>query len=252
MATLFADIENQFKAGDRPSELRGISQEQVRLGFVRKVYGIVCAQVVFTAAVAALCVHGPLAKPLLVFVAGRPGLYKWGSLVSTMAALFCLMACKKRYPLNLWVLGAFTAVISVNVGVVCAMVSAAGLGGIIVQAAAITSLLFGGLTLYAFKSKRNFSFLGATLFPLLFAMSAFGLLSVFFPGLRMGITGLLYSLAGAMIFCAYIVFDTFRILHVLKPDDYVEAAIQLYLDIINLFLYILDILLKLSKNSSRQ
>jgi len=33
----------------------------------------------------------------------------------------------------------------------------------------------------------------------------------------------------------------------LDIDDYVEGAIQLYLDIINLFMHLLDILVKLSK-----
>ena len=34
------------------------------------------------------------------------------------------------------------------------------------------------------------------------------------------------SFLGAGIFCAYLVFDTWRIATVLKVDDYVEGAIQ--------------------------
>eukprot|EP00930_Biecheleria_cincta_P070089 TRINITY_DN5774_c0_g1_i1.p1 TRINITY_DN5774_c0_g1~~TRINITY_DN5774_c0_g1_i1.p1 ORF type:complete len:251 (+),score=40.94 TRINITY_DN5774_c0_g1_i1:75-827(+) len=250
MATMMPDVENQMKADNRAAQLRGISREQTQLGFIRKVYGIVCLQIAATAAVAALFV-GPLRSSILSFVVQSPRLFNWGTVISSLVALVALQVCKKNYPVNLYILGAFTLIMSLNVGVVCAMVSEVGLGHLVVQAALITALLTCGLTLYAFKSKRDFSFLGAVLFPLLFALSMFGLLSLFFPSLRTGVTGLMYSFAGAVIFCLYIVFDTYRILHSLKVDDYVEGAIQLYLDIINLFMYVLEILIKLSAKERR-
>jgi len=248
------DVENQMKAGHggppgRPP-LGGISQEEIKLGFIRKVYGIVCVQITATAAVGALCV-GPLRPSILSLVVQCPRLFNWGTVISSMVALFALMACKKQYPLNLYILGVFTLIMSLNVGVMCAMVTQIGLGHLVVQAALITALLTGGLTLYAFKSKRDFKFLGAVLFPCLFALSMFGMLSLFFPSLRTGVTGLMYSFGGAVIFCLYIVFDTYRIQHVLKVDDYIEGAIQLYLDIINLFLHVLEILVKLSAKERR-
>lgn len=39
------------------------------------------------------------------------------------------------------------------------------------------------------------------------------------------------SFLGAGIFCAYLVFDTWRIAHELQVDDYIEGAVQLYMDI---------------------
>jgi protein lifeguard len=245
---LFTDPESQkvFR-GDFESQLQGIGRDQVRLGFIRKVYGVVCTQLIFTAAIALLSVYGPLHRPFLSFVISHPGLFKWGTLISTLAALFGISVFKKSYPTNLLLLGFFTFVISLDVSFVCVSLTAVGLGTIIAKAAAITALLSGGLTLYAFKSKRDFSFLGAALFPLLFALSIYNLLAIFFPSLQMGIMGLIGSSAGALIFCGYILFDTFRIIHVLEPDDYIEAAIQLYLDIVNLFLYIVEILVNLNK-----
>eukprot|EP00440_Ansanella_granifera_P020135 gb/GFBE01021874.1/.p1 GENE.gb/GFBE01021874.1/~~gb/GFBE01021874.1/.p1 ORF type:complete len:250 (+),score=43.11 gb/GFBE01021874.1/:1-750(+) len=249
MAAMYGDVENQLKRG--PNDLHGISAEQVRLGFIKKVYGIVCAQVTLTAAVAGLCVHGPLRDPLLSFVAHRPQLFHWGTLIASMASLAAVSMFQKSYPANLYALGVFTSVMALDVGVVCAMVSAAGLGALVVHAAVLTALITAGLTLYAFRSKRDFSFLGAILYPMLFSLVIFQVLSVFFPSLRMGLSGLLTSFAGALIFCGYIVFDTWRIVNYVKPDNYAEAAIQLYLDIVNLFLYILKILVKLSKERDR-
>ena len=113
-----------------------------------------------------------------------------------------------------------------DVGVISALASAAGLGALVAQAAVITALLVGGLTLYTFRSKRDFSFLGAVLWPLTFGLFGFGLLCLFFPSLNNGILGLLVSMAGALIFCGYLVYDTWRIANELEVDDYVEGAIQ--------------------------
>ena len=40
----------------------------------------------------------------------------------------------------------------------------------------------------------------------------------------------------------YILYDTSLIMHHLGPDDYIIGAVTLYLDIINLFLYLLELL----------
>lgn len=45
-----------------------------------------------------------------------------------------------------------------------------------------------------------------------------------------------------MLFSAFIVYDTHQIMTRMGCDDYVIACIELYLDIINLFLMILDVL----------
>ena len=50
---------------------------------------------------------------------------------------------------------------------------------------------------------------------------------------------MIFSLCGAMIFVGYILYDTSLIMHHLGPDDYIVGAVTLYLDIINLFFYLL-------------
>ena len=46
----------------------------------------------------------------------------------------------------------------------------------------------------------------------------------------------------AVLFSAFIVYDTHQIMTRMGCDDYVIACIELYLDIINLFLMILELL----------
>ncbi len=50
------------------------------------------------------------------------------------------------------------------------------------------------------------------------------------------------SIGGALLFCGFIIFDTHIIMHKLSPEEYILASINLYLDFINLFIYILRIL----------
>lgn len=85
---------------------------------------------------------------------------------------------------------------------------------------------------------------GGYLFAGLWCLILFGFTISFFhvPGMQK-----LYLFAGVMIFSLYIVHDTQIMLggnHKLTigMDDYVFAALNLYLDIINLFILLLDLL----------
>ena len=48
--------------------------------------------------------------------------------------------------------------------------------------------------------------------------------------------------AGAVLFSLFIIFDTHMIMHKVSPEEYIHASVNLYLDIINLFLHILRLL----------
>ena len=73
-------------------------------------------------------------------------------------------------------------------------------------------------------------------------MIGISIVSIFFP--FSSSLELLQSGAGACLFSAFIVIDTQMMLHKLSTDEYILCAINLYLDIINLFLYILKIMSK--------
>lgn len=56
------------------------------------------------------------------------------------------------------------------------------------------------------------------------------------------------SIGGALVFCGFIIFDTHMIMHKLSPEEYIMASVNLYLDFINLFIYILRIMQAARKN----
>jgi FtsH-binding integral membrane protein len=53
---------------------------------------------------------------------------------------------------------------------------------------------------------------------------------------------MIYGGLGALIFSGYIIYDTDNIIKRYTYDEYIWAAVSLYLDIINLFLSLLQVL----------
>ena len=53
---------------------------------------------------------------------------------------------------------------------------------------------------------------------------------------------LVFVIFGVLLFVGFIIYDTYMIVTRLGVDDYVIAAIDLYLDVINMFLYLLQLL----------
>jgi len=107
------------------------------------------------------------------------------------------------------------------------------------QAIAITLAITVGLTLFTFQSKYDFSAMGGVLFVLLALLLVGGILRLIFPFTP--VLDTVWAVLGALVFSGYIVYDTFLLLHKLPPTEYVGAALSLYLDIINLFIYILEL-----------
>lgn len=70
-------------------------------------------------------------------------------------------------------------------------------------------------------------------------------MQIFFP-LPSGPASLILSGAGAMLFLGYIVYDTDRLIKYFDYDQHLTASLHLYLDVINLFLYIMRILKELT------
>ena len=113
--------------------------------------------------------------------------------------------------------------------------------GIVGQAGALTLTTFGVLTAYATFSRRDFSAWGGFFVVGLWVLIATSLLNLFF---RNEIASLWIAGTTVFIFGGLLVFDTWRIVRTDQygPDDYVPAAIAIYLDVLNLFLAILRLL----------
>jgi modulator of FtsH protease len=111
--------------------------------------------------------------------------------------------------------------------------------GIASQAAMLTFTAFGALTAYAFVSRRDFSAWGSFLMTGLIVLFVTMIL-MFFTHSAAGFTWI--AGIAVLLFSGLLVFDTWRLRNVYGPDDYVMAAVNIYLDLLNMFLFILSLL----------
>jgi modulator of FtsH protease len=105
---------------------------------------------------------------------------------------------------------------------------------------------FTGLTSYALLSKRDFSFLGGFLSMGLWVLIGASLIGMFVGGSAFSLA---IASVGVLLFGGYILFDTSRMLRDPSNRDAVGAAIGLYLNFLNLFLFLLRILASSRRSS---
>jgi FtsH-binding integral membrane protein len=103
-----------------------------------------------------------------------------------------------------------------------------------------TAGIFGGLSLYAYRSQRNFSFLGGFLFAATIGLIVMSLASLFIP---MGSTmNLIFSVLGIVIFSGWVLYDVSQYKDGVSPNEVPMASLNVYLNFINLFIYMLRFL----------
>lgn len=226
-----------MEAGASEALFPGISDldSEIRWQFINKVFGIISCQLILTTLVSLLIVTNP---PLQHFLTGSIGIQIL-LFVLSLVLLFPLYTYKDRHPHNLVFLGIWTTVFSTTVGMACTFYQPV----IVIQAVALTAAIVVGLTGYSFyatKRGMEFTWMGPILVSALWAMLAWGLIQLFFPPSHLANS--IFSLLGALLFSAYIVFDVHMLIRRVSPDEYIWASVSLYLDVINLFMYILRLL----------
>eukprot|EP00928_Gymnodinium_smaydae_P031080 TRINITY_DN22934_c0_g1_i1.p1 TRINITY_DN22934_c0_g1~~TRINITY_DN22934_c0_g1_i1.p1 ORF type:complete len:245 (+),score=26.99 TRINITY_DN22934_c0_g1_i1:100-834(+) len=233
--------ENENEPLDPNATLLKDAAIEIRLGFIRKVYGILSAQLLLTVAIAApISTRGP------VWAKGHQWLLIVSSFVmlATMCSMCCCQRHLRRFPTNYVFLLILTGAMSVIVGFTSAMYTPES----VLLAAGITVGIFLSMTLYAWKTTTDFTGMGPYLMGAFFCIMMFGFaLSIMsFCGVHIPWLVMLYDFFGVLLFTFYIVYDTQLILgsygghrQSFSIDDYAFAALQLYLDVINLFLHLL-------------
>ncbi|GFR19597.1 protein lifeguard 1 [Trichonephila clavata] len=214
------------------------SEKNIRMAFIRKVYAILMVQLAITFGFISLFVYNDSVKLFaqqhteLMFIA-----------IILVFVLMIAMACcdnvRRTFPLNFICLFMFTFVESFLLGVASSTYEADE----VMWAAGICAFICLGLTIFAFQTKYDFTMMGGMLFVALLVFVIFGFLAIF---LHSQIVRLVYACVGALIFSLYLVYDTQLLIgghhkYSISPEEYIFAALNLYLDIINLFIYILQI-----------
>ena len=110
-----------------------------------------------------------------------------------------------------------------------------------------TAAGFAGLSAYGFFTKRDLGPVGNFCQMGLWGLVGFGIITIFFPSLMGSVASQVYGLVGILVFAGLTAYDTQAIkamgAHARSPEEQSKSAIigalKLYLDFINLFLFIL-------------
>ncbi|XP_059489168.1 protein lifeguard 1-like [Neocloeon triangulifer] len=221
------------------------TDKSIRRGFIRKVYSILMLQLLVTFAFISVFVFHTGTKQFaqqnrwVAYVA-------MGVTFVTMLAIACCGEVRRKAPMNFILLGIFTLAESFLLGVITSFHQ----GEAVFMAVGITAVVCLALTLFAFQTKVDFTMMGGVLLVAAVILLVFGIVAMFFPGKTIT---LVYASLGALLFSIYLIYDTQMMMggnhkYSISPEEYIFAALNLYMDIVNIFIYILTIIGASSKD----
>jgi len=162
----------------------------------------------------------------------------WGAVILEFILLFGIYAAKDKTPLNLVLLFAFTFMTGFTLAPTFYYFIKNDMGYVIGEAFGLTAVAFGALTIFAMNTKRDFTTMGKMLFIALIIMVVAGIVNIFLVNQTFQ---LIIASVGAVLFSFFILYDTQNIIRGNVSSE-IEAAVSLYLDFLNLFISLLQIL----------
>lgn len=162
----------------------------------------------------------------------------WLFVILEFALIFGVYAVKRKPGLNLAMLFAFTFVSGLTLAPLLSLFLFNDMGGVVAQAFLLTSVAFGGLTLFAMRTDRDYTTMGKMLFIALIVLVAAAILNIF---MQSSLLQIIIASVGAILFSFFILYDTQNIIQG-NYETAVEGALALYIDFLNLFVSLLQIL----------
>ena len=199
-----------------------------RATLVRRTYSLVLVSVLVTMVGASFALSQP---NLMAAVAQHPFI----AFFCSLAPLLLATRKKADFPMNIGLVLLFNFVVGVIISPALFFYGRQQ-PGLIGQAAVLTLGAFGILTLYAFVSRRDFSAWGSFLIVGLWVLILTSFLNYFVGN---GTASIWLASVTVLLFSGLLVFDTWRLRNFYGPDEYVGAAVQIYLDLLNMFMAIL-------------
>ncbi|CAG9859562.1 unnamed protein product [Phyllotreta striolata] len=220
------------------ADFASFSDASVRKGFIRKVFFILAVQLLITTGICSwfllepntkLFIHKHL-EMLVVAIAVE---------IVVLIAIICFGELRRKTPINYILLFIFTLT---KAYFVATLVSFYEVKAVLI-AAGFTTAVCLGLCLFAFQTKWDFTMCGGFLFCSLLVFLLFGFSCIW---LMDDVAYLVYASIGALLFSLYLVYDIQVMMggghrYSLSPEEYIFAALNLFIDVITIFVYILRI-----------
>lgn len=220
-------------------------EEQVSLALpslMRKVYTWMTLALVITGITA----YGVASSPNLIYSIATNKLLFWGLIIAELALVFSISARIQKLSLGTATL-MFIAYSVLN-GVTLSFIFMIYTTNSIAQVFFISAATFGAMSLFGYKTKTNLSFIGRFALMALIGIIIASVVNIFVGGSGFQ---LIISYIAVVVFVALTAYDTQKIKALLaQADDINEesqkiallGSLTLYLDFINLFIYLLRIL----------
>ncbi|MBN3315821.1 LFG3 protein, partial [Atractosteus spatula] len=214
----------------------------VRHAFIRKVYLILAAQLLVTVAFVAVFTF---CMPVRLFVVKNSALY-WVSYAVFMVTYLVLACCKgprRRFPWNIILLVVFTLALSYMTGTISSYYDTKA----VFLALGITAIVCIIVTVFCFQTKVDFTSCGGLFCVLGIVVFVTGIITTivlsfkYIPWLHM-----LYAAIGAIAYTLFLAYHTQLLIgnrkHSISPEEYVFGALSLYIDIVQIFLFLLQLI----------
>jgi uncharacterized protein len=219
-----------------PAASDAIAAERVTR-FLRSVYGWMCAGLAITAAVA----YGIVSSPALVGSLASNQFLLIGLVVAQLALVFVLAARVTQLSPGL-AAGLFVAYAALT-GVTMSLILLVYTGESVATTFVVTAGMFGALALYGTTTTRSLAGVGQFAFMGLIGLIIASLVGLFW---KSDALQFLISVVGVIVFTALTAWDAQRLrqMALALPEGQttsyaVVGALALYLDFINLFLFLL-------------
>lgn len=160
--------------------------------------------------------------------------------IAGFVVLLALQALINVRGTNLFLLFLFTFLEGLALAPLISFYLIGGMANILGEAFLITALTSLGLSVYAWTTKRSFSHIGDYLFVGLILLLVAGIVGFFFQST---LFVLLVAVLGVAVFCGYILYYIQRAKYMADTlPNAIGLTVSLFLAVMNLFIYILEIL----------
>lgn len=166
-------------------------------------------------------------------------------MIVELAIVFTARMWSTKIPLNRFLFVFFTFITGVTAAPLIGVLANTPEGvGILTKALLATGIMFTATAAFGWTTKIDLSGMRGFLMIGLIGMIVVGLIGIFIPWSNT--TEMIYSGIGVLLFTGFISYD-FQKIKQYPEDRYIDAALVLYLDIFNLFMYILRLILSMNR-----
>jgi modulator of FtsH protease len=174
--------------------------------------------------------------------------------IAGIVVLFILNFAINKPGWNLFLLYLFTFLEGLALSPIINIYLGSGYGNILAEAFLITAVTSLGLSVYAWTTKRDFSRLGDYLFFGVLLLLVAGIVGIFFGGIfSIPLVGLFISIFGVAIFSGYVLYYVQRARYMADTlPNAIGITVSLFITVLNLFIYILELLTILQGGNRRR